>query len=115
MRPQFDPAQHSDGCSCWFDGWWRAACVDHDRAYYNGGDAAARCDADAILAADVVEHSVGTGSQWRILLGVAIAAAMFYTVRIGGHPMLPFPWRWNYGSDPGWRWAVRLPSRAYGD
>jgi hypothetical protein len=28
------------------------------------------------------------------------AFLMWCAVRIGGHPLLPFPWRWGYG----WKW-----------
>jgi hypothetical protein len=30
---------------------------------------------------------------------------MYYGVRVGGHPLLPFPWRRGYG----WDWPYRYP------
>lgn len=95
----------TDGCSGLFmravHAWWRATgrrvlseevtalCVTHDHAYHPGGTAAQRLLADATLAAGVA----ACGKPF-------LARLMFLGVWIGGHPLLPFPWRWGYG----WRW-----------
>ena len=86
----------TDGCSGGMSASWRlifrrappweGECVEHDRAYHAGGTRAERVEADRILAAAVTR------------LGYPIiAAAMFYAVRVGGHPWWPVPWRWGYG------------------
>lgn len=86
----------TDGCSAGMSaGWkllfgqlppWQGHCVAHDRLYWAGGSAAERRRADAILFAEVAAmgHSV-----WAWIIWLA--------VRVGGHPLLPFPWRWGYG------------------
>lgn len=65
---------------------WESACIEHDRAYHKGGTRSARKAADLKLAADVTM----SGHPY-------IAVAMYGAVRIGGHPLWPFPWRWGYG------------------
>lgn len=82
----------SDGCSAWPDGDWRECCIEHDMAYWCGGDARSRKAADEGLRACVARHGHPT-----------IGALMYYGVRAGGHPLLPFPWRWGYG----WQWPYR--------
>lgn len=86
----------SDGCSGNIfrkifrrDPPWLGCCTEHDRAYWMGGSRAARALADRKLMACVAlnGHPV-------------VAFAMWLGVRIGGHPLLPFPWRWGFG----WRW-----------
>ena len=86
----------TDGCSAGMSTAWRLLfghpppweghCVAHDERYWAGGTAAARRHADAILFADMARmgHPV-----W--------ARIMWLAVRAGGHPLLPFPWRWGYG------------------
>jgi hypothetical protein len=78
----------TDGCSLWPDGQWQACCVTHDVSYWCGGSAVDRKHADQRLRACVVEtgHPVNAGF-------------MYWGVRLGGHPWLPFPWRWGYGWD----------------
>jgi hypothetical protein len=88
----------SDGCSggiSWL--WqniagrkppWEEHCVEHDKAYWRGGDREARQQADLKLAAGV------TKSGYPIM-----SALMYLGVRIGGHPNLPLPWRWAYGRE----------------
>lgn len=71
---------------------WEGACVDHDRAYWAGGDKRDRFVADA----DLLRRVGGAGHP-------VIAVLMFLAVRVGGHPLLPLPWRWGYG----WRWPRR--------
>jgi len=86
----------TDGCSGGMSWIWRKLfgkpppwdgdCVEHDKAYWQGGDAADRRAADLKLAADVS------------LRGYPITGAlMYYGVRLGGVPWLPTSWRWGYG------------------
>jgi hypothetical protein len=67
----------------------RALCVEHDKSYWAGGTRSERVAADAKLVAGVA----ALGEPF-------LARLMFIGVSIGGHPLLPFPWRWGYG----WRW-----------
>lgn len=65
---------------------WEHACVSHDLAYWQGGSAADRRYADRMLMIRVA------------LNGHPLTAfLMWAAVRIGGHPLLPLPWRWGYG------------------
>lgn len=82
----------TDGCSLWPDGEWRQCCIEHDIAYWCGGPAAARDKADLLLRACVVAAGREDAAAW-----------MYYAVRLGGGPLLPFPWRWGYG----WDWPDR--------
>lgn len=79
----------TDGCSMAPDGDIAACCVDHDIAYWCGGTSQERLDADRALAACVREHGHSDG----------FAGLVKATVRAGGAPWLPFPWRWGYGWD----------------
>ncbi len=83
---QPDYAFTSDGCSVWPDGAWAACCVEHDIAYWCGGDAPARVRADAGLDACV-----------RAARDRHLGDLMYWGVRVGGIPWQPFPWRWAYG------------------
>ena len=85
----------SDGCSMFPDGTreqkllWHQCCVVHDLAYWLGGTAEERKDADQALkncVADVDEPQ--------------IAKLMLAGVRVGGTPWLPTRFRWGYG----WPW-----------
>jgi len=82
----------SDVCSAWPDGDYGACCIEHDMAYWCGGNADARKLADRALRACVAQSG-----------HPAIGTAMYYGVRFGGHPLWPFPWRWGYG----WDWPYR--------
>jgi hypothetical protein len=65
---------------------WEGSCVEHDKWYWRGGSAATRRMADRELMASVTKR------------GYPFAAfLMYYAVRLGGHPLLPLPWRWGYG------------------
>lgn len=86
----------SDGCSGGLSIAWRAVfrepppfegcCVAHDLAYWRGGTAEQRADADVELW-----HCVApTGRPW-------LAWVMWLGVRPGGSPHLPTAWRWGYG------------------
>jgi hypothetical protein len=78
--------------------WWRAtgrkdiskqvrnACITHDKAYWEGGSAWQRTIADANLSRDISSLNYPF-----------LARLIFIGVSIGGHPLLPFPWRWGYG------------------
>jgi hypothetical protein len=65
---------------------WEAHCVEHDKAYWRGGNQEARQKADLKLAAGVMQ------SGYPIM-----SSLMYYAVRLCGHPKLPFSWRWAYG------------------
>lgn len=92
----------SDGCSGGMSVWWRrlfgkappweGCCVEHDLAYWYGGTFKDRKRADKELRKCVTKkgHPI-----W--------AWIMYLSVRIGGGPLLPFPWRWGYG----WPWGAR--------
>lgn len=83
---------HTDGCSAFPDGTladpekWQAPCVEHDRAYWRGGSAEDRLQADRTLrqAVSAKGHPV-------------IAEFMYLGVRLGGSPWWPTPWRWGFG------------------
>lgn len=83
----------SDGCSLFPDGdgkqpeLWQACCVRHDLAYWRGGSAAERLQADAALRDCVFEQS---GDR-------LLAGQMYRGVRLGGTPALPTGFRWAYG------------------
>lgn len=79
----------TDGCSAWPDGTWGDCCVEHDMAYWCGGSAEVRRQADLQLRQCVSERV----APW-------LGAVMYYGVRAGGPPWLPTPWRWAYG----WPW-----------
>ena len=65
---------------------WESACVEHDYDYWLGGSKEDRLQADKDLARRVAWRGHPT---W--------AALIYWSVRIGGSPLLPFPWRWDYG------------------
>lgn len=65
---------------------WQGLCVRHDRAYHAGGSRADRAAADRALMA-------GVTLQGHPIIGFL----MWCAVRVGGHPLLPLPWRWGYG------------------
>jgi hypothetical protein len=78
----------TDGCSMFPDSGWVQCCVEHDLAYWCGGRAAQRLEADRGLQ-DCVAALGQPETAWWMKLGV----------RLGGHPWWPFPWRWGYGWD----------------
>lgn len=76
----------TDGCSVVPDFDFGACCVAHDRAYWQGGSCADRAAADRALAGCIRDS------------GHPVLADVYGVgVRIGGHALLPFPWRWGYG------------------
>lgn len=85
----------SDGCSAFPDGTlrqnelWLGCCIEHDRAYWQGGTREQRRAADAALQDCVA----GAGEP-------ALARLMQAGVRVGGSPYFPTRFRWGYG----WPW-----------
>ena len=82
----------TDGCSRFPDGTssertlWLDCCTAHDVAYWQGGTAAQRLQADQVLRQCVID----TGESM-------LASLMFIGVRVGGTPYLPTSFRWGYG------------------
>jgi hypothetical protein len=86
----------TDGCSGGLTATWRLIfrkdppwndlCIEHDRRYWRGGPVEDRRSADRALMAGVT------------MAGHPIFGfIMWVAVRIGGHPLIPLPWRWGYG------------------
>ncbi len=65
---------------------WLSCCTNHDIAYWQGGTAKQREQADNILKVCVAK--VGEPQ---------IAKLMLAGVRVGGSPYLPTSFRWGYG------------------
>ena len=82
----------SDGCSSFPDGTlfqqelWLRCCSIHDYAYWKGGSANEREEADLALRDCVTD----VGEE-------EIALLMLLGVRVGGSPLFPTPYRWGYG------------------
>lgn len=79
----------SDGCSLFPDCDYRDCCVEHDKAYYNGGSWKERWRADRRLFKCVANKK----GWWH----KPLAPLMWLGVRIGGVPFLPTPFRWGFG------------------
>lgn len=83
----------TDGCSAFPDrslvsgSDWCTCCLDHDLAYWRGGTADERLQADQQLRACVLQ---ATGNA-------ALADLMFTGVRTGGGPHFYTSYRWAYG------------------
>jgi protein tyrosine phosphatase (PTP) superfamily phosphohydrolase (DUF442 family) len=83
----------SDGCSLFPDGTikdrtkWCDCCLEHDKAYWQGGTADERKNADKILRDCVLERTRDKN----------LAETMYLGVRAGGHPAFPAWYRWAYG------------------
>lgn len=108
----------TDGCSLFPDrallgsADWCSCCLVHDIAYWRGGTADERLQADEALKTCVQRR---TGD-------LALAELMFVGVRAGGGPQTNSPFRWGYGWPTGrnytplskddWAAAFRL-ERAY--
>ena len=79
----------TDGCSGGMSALWRlilnrrppweGLCIIHDRAYWQGGTRIDRLKADRELL-------IGLINSGYPLIGII----MYYGVRVGGHPALPF-------------------------
>ncbi|NOQ79700.1 MAG: hypothetical protein GQ546_09905 [Gammaproteobacteria bacterium] len=82
----------SDGCSVFPDGTlvykesWLKCCIEHDKAYWQGGTYQQRQVADETLKFCV--EKIGRPE---------IAKIMLNGVRVGGTPYLPTSFRWGYG------------------
>ncbi len=83
----------SDGCSMWPDNIHGECCLVHDQAYWVGGTPEDRVKADNEFRQCVAEIPLPYVPQ----VTPYVAGAMYYSVRVGGHPVLPFPWRWDFG------------------
>ncbi len=87
----------SDGCSLFPDGdfnnrtLWCDCCLEHDIAYWRGGTARQRLQADEQLRACVLTKTQNS----------TLADMMFAGVRLGGGPIFPNWYRWGYGWDYG--------------
>ena len=79
----------TDGCSISPDGSWAECCVEHDIAYWCGGSSGDRRAADERLR----RCMTGKGRS------AFLARIAHLSVRGGGVPWKPFPWRWAYGWD----------------
>lgn len=83
----------SDGCSLFPDSSlisesdWCSCCFEHDLAYWRGGTAAEREQADSVLK-DCVAEKAGNES---------LAIMMYEGVRLGGSPYFYSWYRWGYG------------------
>ena len=65
---------------------WEACCIQHDKQYWLGGDAAMRKAADLTLKQCVANRGYPE-----------VARVMYAAVRVGGKPCSGLPWRWGYG------------------
>lgn len=84
-----------DGCSGGMSKTWRAltgspppwegCCDAHDQPYAKGGTRAEREHADRELRYCVACQGYPL-----------VAFLMYWGVRVGGHPLLPTPWRWGF-------------------
>jgi len=83
----------TDGCSLFPDralvgrADWCHCCLAHDLAYWRGGTADERLQADLVFRACVQKESSDP----------ALAETMYLGVRVGGGPALMTPFRWGYG------------------
>lgn len=78
----------TDQCSVWPDGDWQLCCIEHDYAYWCGGSAKQRAQADNRL-----KHCVKAKGY------PVMGNVMRLGVRLGGLSIWPLPWRWGYGWD----------------
>ena len=83
------PTFKSDGCSLFPDGKYLNCCVEHDRAYFDGGSWTLRWRADKKLFKCVAAKK---GFEHKL-----IAPLMWTGVRVFGLPFLPTPFRWDFG------------------
>lgn len=78
----------TDGCSAFTNDGWVECCVEHDAAYWCGGTAEGRRQADRQLEQCVAE-----------LGHPGLARLMYLGVRAGAPAWVPLPWRWGFGWD----------------
>ena len=79
----------SDGCSQFPDGDYTDCCVEHDKAYFNGGSWIMRWRADKKLYKCVAAKK---GFEHKF-----IAPVMWAGVRVFGVSFLPTSFRWGFG------------------
>ncbi len=95
----------TDGCSLFPDQSlisktdWCGCCIQHDFAYWRGGNAEARLRADQELSACVL----------RVSEDKALSELMLAGVRTGGGPYFFTPYRWGYGWAYGRGYAELTP------
>jgi len=79
----------TDGCSlfpnCLLGENLTEICIEHDLKYWAGGSEEERRQADLVLRDAVNEKIKFLGD------------VMYWKSRIGGHSLIPSPWRWGYG------------------
>lgn len=80
-----------DGCTAFPDGDWGDCCFQHDKAYFRGGTAKERREADKKLFQCV---NAKKGQHHAI-----IAPIMWMGVRIGGMELLQAPFSWGFGQN----------------
>ena len=85
MKEKIKPFK-SDGCSVYFNENFRGCCVSHDKDYWKGGTKNQRLKSDRKLKKCVEKK--GHPIQAKI---------MYLSVRAGGSPMFPTPFRWGFG------------------
>ncbi len=91
----------TDGCSRFPDFEWNVeCCVEHDIAYWCGGTAEERLEADRVFGQCVSTNTNGF-----------VGGLMRSGVRLGGHPFFPSSYRWGYGHAyrPGYPSAIQEP------
>lgn len=82
----------TDGCSVSPEGTpsdksaWLTCCVEHDIAYWQGGNKDQKLVADQELRTCIADKGFS-----------AIAQLYYYAVRAGGGPGFDTSWRWGYG------------------
>lgn len=79
----------TDGCTLWPDRAIAECCITHDIAYWCGGSAELRLEADRELGSCAKRSGYWSGGP--VIRGV----------RMGGVPWLPTSWRWGYGHEFG--------------
>ena len=75
-----------DGCTCFPESRFDDCCRAHDRIYYQGGTKEDRLKADHELRQCI------RNKGYSIMDDV-----LYFSVRIGGVPWVPTPWRWGFG------------------
>lgn len=100
MKNASEIRRDSDGCTGWFDGFWKDCCIEHDVAYAQGGSRGNRRFHDRVLR-ECVYVTVRDRTE-SPLLGSLMAWSMYFGVRIMGSPWCLPMWLW-----PKWRKKAR--------
>ncbi len=77
----------TDGCTLFFDGKLHECCVEHDRAYWQGGSSTQRKSVD-----EKFKECVYKTSNNKML-----SYGMYVAVRVFAIPYINTPWRWGFG------------------